>query len=277
MTNERETMKSESGQFTNRGTPPNPSLDHFHRHSSFIIHHSSFSTRHSSFIIHHSSFREAFTLIELLIVVAIIAILAAVAVVNFQLASERALKSSDASNLHVVAIALQSYLVDYVKLPPADREAGPFMSHTPDFTAVGNGPAAGGSWDGLPWLLYEYRYISDWKTMFCPKYLKLYQGGQTLRGGYPRYHNFRYAYNSSAMSSGGAAGGAGNIMSGTVWMVRDLWVGPDKGWHAASYPDYPADYKFPWGEGDDRNRLELAIYAGGGVELKIGGTDDSPK
>lgn len=216
-----------------------------------------------------------FTLIELLVVVAIIAFLAATAVVNFQQATERALKVSDAANLHTIATALQSYYVDYHTLPPADREAGPFMSHAVDYVQVANGPAAGGSWDGLPWLLYEHKYISDWKTMFCPKYLRLYKGSATIRGGYPRYHNFRYAYNSSALSTGGHAGGSG-IMTGTKWLVRDLYLPPRSGWHGQHFPDYPADYRYPWGEGDWNDKLELCIYSDFAVKPMIGGTDKVP-
>ncbi|NQU41982.1 prepilin-type N-terminal cleavage/methylation domain-containing protein [bacterium] len=219
----------------------------------------------------------AFTLIELLIVVAIIAILATIAVVNFQQGMERALKSSDASNLHVVAIALQRYMVDFNTLPPADRIAGPFQSHGPEFTEVGNGPAAGGSWDGLPWLLYDLHYVDNWRYLFCPRYLKLYPGGNTVKGNQPRYHNFRYAYNSSAMSSGGHSGGVGNIMSGATWMVRDLYLDPKKGWYASDYPDFPADYHYPWGEGKYDDLLELALYPDGAVRTKIGGSDLSPE
>lgn len=213
----------------------------------------------------------AFTLVELLIVVAIIAVIALIAVVNFRLAIERSLKSSDAANLHVVGTALESYLIDFGTLPPGDREAGPFMSHTPDFTAVQNGPAGGGSWDGLPWMLYERGYIGDWKTLFCPKYLRRYSGPSTLRGDYPRYHNFRYAYNSSALSSGGNLGGDGDIMSGTVWIVRDLWVGPRSGWFADRYPRYPADYTFPWGEGDDEGKMEHVLYSDMAIKTVVGG------
>ncbi len=214
----------------------------------------------------------AFTLIELLVVVAILSILAVVAQSNFRQARDRALKSSDAANLHAVGVALQTYFSDYGTLPPADREAGSFMSHTEEFTEVGNGPAAGGSWDALPWLLYEYHYIVDWKTLFCPKYLRLYRDETTLRGEYPRYHNFRYAYNSSALSTGGHTGGSG-IMTGTKWMVRDLYLPSQSGWYGQYYPDYPADFCYPWGEGDWEKQLEQVIYSDFSVKTVIGATD----
>lgn len=221
---------------------------------------------------------KAFTLIELLIVVAIIAILAAIGVVNFRLATERARKSADAANLHTIATALQHYYSDFGTLPPADREAGPFMSHMREFSAVGNGPAAGGSWDGLPWLLVEYGYVSDWETLFTPKYLKLYQGGETVgANGYPRYHNFRYAYNAAGLASGGLGGGFGNVMSGETWIVRNLWLPPTMGWYGSSYPRYPADYEFPFGEGKREGKLEHVLYADFAVKTVVGGTDDPPE
>lgn len=223
--------------------------------------------------------RPGFTLIELLIVVSILAILAAIAVVNFQQAQRRAWKVSDAANLKAIGAALQSYYMDYADLPPGDREAGPFPSHTPEFMSVMNGPAAGGSWDGLPWLLHDLGYVSDWKTLFCPSYLRLYGGGSALRGDVPRFHNFRYAYNSAAVSSGGHAGGWGDIMSGETWLVRDLWLGPESGWFGPWAPDYPGDYSFPWGAGDYEGKLEQALYSDLAVRTVVGGTDervDSP-
>lgn len=207
--------------------------------------------------------REGFTLLELLIVVAIIAILAGIAVVNLREASERALRAADMANLRVIGSALQSYLVDYGKLPPADRIAGPFQSHME--TAVGNGPAGGGSQDGIPWMLYDLKYIGKWETLFCPKYLRLYPSGKTPNG-YPRYHNFRYAYNTTALSS--QVGSQDNrLMSGTVWLVRDLYVAPGKGW-----PNLPSDYKFPWGDGDMENVLAADMT----VKLYQGGVDTPP-
>jgi prepilin-type N-terminal cleavage/methylation domain-containing protein len=213
-----------------------------------------------------------FTLIELLIVVAIIAILAAIAAVNYQLAQDRAVKAADAANFRTIGTALQHYLVDYGTLPPADREAGPFMSHGPEWTEAGNGPASGGSWDGLPWLLYELKYVSDWRMLFTAKYLKLYGAGQTVRGGHPRFHNFRIAYNSSALSSGGHLGGFGNLMNGDVWIIRNLWLPPQSGWFASYYPNYPADYRYPFGEGEYTGRVEHAMFADMAVRTVLGGT-----
>ncbi len=61
----------------------------------------------------------AFTLIELLIVVAIIAILAAIAVPNFLEAQTRAKVSAGKAALRTMATALESYAVDNVKYPYA--------------------------------------------------------------------------------------------------------------------------------------------------------------
>lgn len=64
--------------------------------------------------------RRAFTLIELLIVVAIIAILAAIAVPNFLEAQTRAKVSRVRADLRTVATALEAYHVDWNRYPPND-------------------------------------------------------------------------------------------------------------------------------------------------------------
>jgi prepilin-type N-terminal cleavage/methylation domain-containing protein len=66
---------------------------------------------------------KAFTLIELLIVVAIIAILAAIAVPNFLEAQTRSKVSRMLADMRSIATALEAYQVDNNKYPPADSWA----------------------------------------------------------------------------------------------------------------------------------------------------------
>lgn len=65
----------------------------------------------------------AFTLIELLIVVAIIAILAAIAVPNFLEAQTRAKVSRVVSDLRVFDMAAETYRIDHNKTPLSNRSA----------------------------------------------------------------------------------------------------------------------------------------------------------
>lgn len=66
--------------------------------------------------------RNAFTLIELLIVVAIIAILAAIAVPNFLEAQTRSKISRAKADMRSVATAIEAYRVDCNKYPPTRWE-----------------------------------------------------------------------------------------------------------------------------------------------------------
>jgi type II secretion system protein G len=61
--------------------------------------------------------KKAFTLIELLIVVAIIAILAAIAVPNFLESQVRAKVSKAKNDLRTIALAFENYCVDHNKYP----------------------------------------------------------------------------------------------------------------------------------------------------------------
>jgi prepilin-type N-terminal cleavage/methylation domain-containing protein len=71
----------------------------------------------------------AFTLIELLIVVAIIAILAAIALPNFLEAQTRSKVARVKSDLRTIATALESYATDYNEYPPVPIGLGPRFRH----------------------------------------------------------------------------------------------------------------------------------------------------
>jgi prepilin-type N-terminal cleavage/methylation domain-containing protein len=69
--------------------------------------------------------KKAFTLIELLIVVAIIAILAAIAVPNFIEAQTRAKISRTKNDMRTLTTALESYMTDYNSYPPCLQNGVP--------------------------------------------------------------------------------------------------------------------------------------------------------
>jgi len=68
--------------------------------------------------------RDAFTLIELLIVVAIIAILALIAVPNFLEAQTRAKVAREKASLRMIALAVEAYYADNNAYPPMTDRSG---------------------------------------------------------------------------------------------------------------------------------------------------------
>lgn len=75
-----------------------------------------------------STLRSAFTLIELLVVVAVLAILASIAVPNFQEAQTRAKVARVQSDMRAIATALEAYAVDYNAFPATQSFFQPLPS-----------------------------------------------------------------------------------------------------------------------------------------------------
>jgi type II secretion system protein G len=127
--------------------------------------------------------KKAFTLIELLIVVAIIAILAAIAVPNFLEAQVRAKVSRAKSDLRVSALALESYFVDNNSYPPANRAIALLSTPISYVTnAGGRDPfGVGRALPGLPPDVFGYTNLMEqrWLTTI-PALVPTHAGQQAL-------------------------------------------------------------------------------------------------
>ncbi len=108
--------------------------------------------------------QRAFTLIELLIVVAIIAILAAIAVPNFLEAQTRSKVSRAKADLRSVAVAIESYSVDNNKYPlvtgsegTLEKRYSPITTPVAYITSIPVDPF-GADLGGLSYITPPYRY-----------------------------------------------------------------------------------------------------------------------
>jgi prepilin-type N-terminal cleavage/methylation domain-containing protein len=199
----------------------------------------------------------AFTLIELLIVVAIISILAMIAIPNYLHAQQRAEIAACQGNMKTLAAALLAYNADWGEFPLADGVAG--TTPSPTHTAYGNGPAANGYWSGVPLSLVQGGYVSSEDALYCPSLVKRFP---------KRKQHLRYAYNKGALDVGGGMGGANNIDrdGGDLWILRCLFLDPD-------IRDQP-DSEIIYPHGHDPNMatrepaMENVLFHTGRVELR---------
>jgi type II secretion system protein G len=137
--------------------------------------------------------RKAFTLIELLIVVAIIAILAAIAVPNFLEAQTRAKVSRVRADVRSVATALETYRIDTNQYPPETEYKLPRY--------LGSRPLSTYYHARIPsWITTPISYINSIpEDIFIPN---LYSGGSNR----DRYVYFNYAGDLKAMGDSNSKG-----------------------------------------------------------------------
>ena len=158
----------------------------------------------------------AFTLIELLIVIAIILILISIALPNFLEAQIRAKLTRATAELRTLMAALESYQIDFRRYPLDDNEV-PTPLHL-----FGGQDINGADWYSFMVLTTPHQYL---KTI--PR--DLFQ--DDTRSGYAEipYLTYNYHEQKSLLDPRGTPG-AGRILRqyGISWVV--FGIGPDKKW-----------------------------------------------
>ena len=121
--------------------------------------------------------RSAFTLVELLVVVSIIALLIAILLPSLGRARDQAKKSACASNLHQIGVACNTYAAEFNQFLPLETGHGYENADAHWFYlryGYGNSPqytAPDGKTDSTHWglaLLMDAGEISDPRALFCP-------------------------------------------------------------------------------------------------------------
>ncbi len=177
----------------------------------------------------------AFTLIELLIVVAIIAILAAIAIPNFLEAQVRAKVSRAKTDMRSLAVAMESYRVDGNHYPPFKVRRDLFDDGVPSTSLyLGNSvfnPTHAGVSSRHVWLTTPVAYISSvFPEAFAVREVSAAQG---LVGDRPEWYDAYDIVTAESFSPSGDFGATApqaqwgaSISSGAAWRI--CASGPDR-------------------------------------------------
>lgn len=122
------------------------------------------------FPLHAKRSRRAFTLIELLCVIAIMAQLAAILFPVFSRARETARRASCQSNLKQIGLGLLQYTQDYDERMPtqqwgANNDEGQDIA---DYSIGSTGKAGTASASGNNWIIAVQPYTKSWQVFRCP-------------------------------------------------------------------------------------------------------------
>jgi type II secretion system protein G len=193
--------------------------------------------------------RKAFTLIELLIVVAIIAILAAIAVPNFLEAQVRAKVAKVYTDFRATQTALESYAVDNRDYPPSGNFIEPpqarFVPLTTPIAYISKLPGPSpftvpDQFDGSPWMKY-YQYS---------------RGRDMIAGDNEDYTNGWYVWcNGQALTQEILDGP--DLEDGPAWCILDR--GPDQLYWYMYMNDWMVIY-LGASAGPNQQRIEAIVF-----------------
>jgi prepilin-type N-terminal cleavage/methylation domain-containing protein len=176
--------------------------------------------------------RRAFTLIELLIVVAIIAILAAIAVPNFLEAQTRAKISRVKSDQRTIATAIEAYFVDSNRYPPQGPVTQSTYPYITDPTRIfgGDSPRHASGNRAIAWnLSTPVAYLSSTESAFKDPFFSSFDPATTSIVNDTRFYNYSGDY--FAGRTYDAAQDGGNI---NAFMDLSLQLRAVSGWHLRS-------------------------------------------
>ncbi len=166
--------------------------------------------------------RRAFTLIELLIVVAIIAILAAIAVPNFLEAQTRAKVSRAKADMRSLTTGMEAYYIDHNRYPPVFTTMVPAWFTT---TGVGRSVFKSGQ-DGVS---ARFIPLTTPIAYITSVFAEPFAVNGVAAGTFPQqvYDTFDYVQAAEFQPGTGFGAGQGSALtSGGAWRIAS--VGPDR-------------------------------------------------